>query len=237
MGNRVRVATAECAGCHFIFPKPEMRQVEWREGAGYESGRRTDRFNTMNQRTGYSVSQGRWRRGRRVAVWYCIDCFDLHRRSVRHRRFWTAALCLGALTAFWFMLPNSPTSQQGNLKLFEAEDRASPTQRLVGDQAGKLMVPPSTDEQVLAVEGQQSERMPGDLDNKDPIQPDPSNTPQIMQAINAAFQSGETTRWQSEGASGYAVPSEKEPDSGCRTIFYTIDTVSPTYQSPEQTIC
>lgn len=58
----------------------------------------------------------------------------------------------------------------------------------------------------------------------------------IRSAMNAAFQSGETVRWETDGAKGYAVPSDPEPSTGCRRVHYSDDSRSGWTSQPE-TIC
>jgi len=58
----------------------------------------------------------------------------------------------------------------------------------------------------------------------------------VRSAMNAAFQSGETVRWEADGTKGYAVPSEPDATSGCRQVHYSDDSRSGWTSQPE-TIC
>jgi hypothetical protein len=63
------------------------------------------------------------------------------------------------------------------------------------------------------------------------VDAEPSVT-EIDQAIRHAFDEGKPVRW----SRGYAVPSETEPSTGCRQIYYSIDGRDG-WQSPTSTIC
>lgn len=71
---------------------------------------------------------------------------------------------------------------------------------------------------------------------QDPVQIFPGPTSEIDTAMAAAFKSGSPVRWESADAKGYAVPSEIEASTGCRSLYYSDDSKSGWTSSP-QTIC
>ena len=77
---------------------------------------------------------------------------------------------------------------------------------------------------------------------QDPPAPMPSpfdseSSPAIRAAMSRAIETGETQRWSDSGHEGYVLVSPSEPTSGCRSVYYTIDTDKPAWKSPTQTIC
>ena len=46
---------------------------------------------------------------------------------------------------------------------------------------------------------------------------------QVEKAMRQAFQEGHPVRWKGNGLKGYAVPSEPQAETGCRNIYYSID--------------
>lgn len=65
--------------------------------------------------------------------------------------------------------------------------------------------------------------------------PRPSATA-IDLAMRQAFETGSPVRWEDGGEKGYAVPSEPQADSGCRAVYYSLDSREG-WQSPTKTIC
>lgn len=55
---------------------------------------------------------------------------------------------------------------------------------------------------------------------------------EIELAVQRAFESGKPVRW----ANGYAIPSEPEPSTGCRSVYYSIDEREG-WQSAARTVC
>lgn len=55
-------------------------------------------------------------------------------------------------------------------------------------------------------------------------------------AIQEALETGNPVRWSANGEQGYVVPSAPQEETGCRTIYYSIDS-QPSWQSPQETIC
>jgi hypothetical protein len=59
--------------------------------------------------------------------------------------------------------------------------------------------------------------------------------PEVAAAIERAFASGRPERWSANGEKGYAIPSAAEPSSGCKSIYYSVD--SSGFQSEPQKVC
>lgn len=57
----------------------------------------------------------------------------------------------------------------------------------------------------------------------------------IESAMAEAFKSGASVRVEGSGTTGYAVPSEPDHSSGCRTVAFTID--GDTQSSQSKTLC
>lgn len=96
-----KAATAECPGCHFRFPKPEMVAVEERVGRQYVPGRKTTKRDSEHHVTGYSEAEGRWTKGRLVTRWFCRPCYAVYRsRKMR----WMIVKAIGYVAAFLFIL-------------------------------------------------------------------------------------------------------------------------------------
>lgn len=101
MTTATKAATAECAGCHFRFPKPEMVAVEERVGRQYIRGRKTTKRDSEHHVTGYSEAEGRWTKGRLVTRWFCQPCHNTYRsRQMR----WMIAKAIGYGIAFLALL-------------------------------------------------------------------------------------------------------------------------------------
>lgn len=66
--------------------------------------------------------------------------------------------------------------------------------------------------------------------------PDLSDSNALSDAKRAAFVTGEASRWSDRGFEGYAVPSEAEPESGCRNVYFTLDNMDG-WQSPTELLC
>ena len=97
---RGEAAKAECAGCHYRFPKPEMHQVSWVEGGGYSGNTTTQYYNRYGMRGGRSVRPGRIRRGRQKQAWYCDECYQ----KVLKERWITFFVCLAILAGLFLAL-------------------------------------------------------------------------------------------------------------------------------------
>lgn len=70
---------AECQGCHYLFPKPDMKKVVTRVGGGYTPPRTTTKLDKNLQPVGYSQSQGTYRQGREKTLWFCSECYEKHK--------------------------------------------------------------------------------------------------------------------------------------------------------------
>lgn len=58
----------------------------------------------------------------------------------------------------------------------------------------------------------------------------------IDRAMRKAFEAGQPVRWESNGLQGYAIPSAPQEETGCRSLYYSIDS-RPDWQSKPETIC
>lgn len=67
-------------------------------------------------------------------------------------------------------------------------------------------------------------------------------TPEIVEdseielAMKTAFSTGSPVRWESGNRKGYAVPSDVEPSTGCRSVYYSEDN-RPSWTSQPTTMC
>lgn len=64
---------------------------------------------------------------------------------------------------------------------------------------------------------------------------DPGRRAAVREAVQKAFSSGETQRWEDGGLKGYAVASSPSTD-GCRNISYSVDSL-PDAQFPPVKVC
>lgn len=59
----------------------------------------------------------------------------------------------------------------------------------------------------------------------------------LSDAIQKALSSGEPTRWKDADLAGYVVVSEPQPETGCRSMYYSIDTENPEWLSNVSVVC
>ena len=58
----------------------------------------------------------------------------------------------------------------------------------------------------------------------------------IEVAMQEAFEKGQPIRWKGDSLKGYAVPSDVQAETGCRSIYYSIDSYE-NWQSPIREYC
>lgn len=254
MSLRGRAATTECCACHYIFPKPEMRQVRRTVGGGWKGGRKTTRYNRSGNATGYSRTERYYRQGRTVVDWYCSECYVTYARKRRIG-------CIGLLVAVFvaFIVLNSigsrnkqrAVSANPGYEAVDVEDSIEPQVLPVGEQdpvgTAELQHGLVETEDLGADYAANSEL---ELTQESVLEPladqgasdppagiTPENSSTLRAAISKAVATTQTQRWSARGHGGYAVASSREPASGCVTVYFTVDTVQPNWSSPHQTIC
>lgn len=60
--------------------------------------------------------------------------------------------------------------------------------------------------------------------------------PAVARALDQAFRTGRPARWKTSGRSGYALASEQQEGTGCRSMVYTVDD-QPGWQSSPHLAC
>lgn len=242
MASPLRAATAECRGCNYIFEKPGMGLVSETVGGGYQRGRATNRYDKHGFFTGSSRTEGSYKKGRKVQYWLCADCYA--RRSRRRLVAWGL---IGAVAVGGFSFVSQ--SHEGREQVAGVEE---PSDQLSKEYASspemlsyQAEASPSAD---TAEPANQEVPSPAESAVQDSAALDareansfayltPETSTELSDAIAKAVHSGSAIRWSDGGQQGYVVVSELEPQTGCRSVFYTVDNRKEEWHSPTETIC
>lgn len=213
-----RIAEAECATCHRIRPKTEMRPVRVRRKSGSSFGfwhsARTGNSNSRSQRTGESYHASYAHQ----EMWVCKGC-------KKPRSDWTPAhyafLLILALLAWIILSPSSRTDDGTGQEKSNVPAPETDNDRRTDDQD----VPPRGETSDPSPEEQKS---PSPAPHPEiPDAPYRFDAPQILDAQIKAVSAGRPIRWRAGRHTGYAVPSEVTvgPDTGiqCRNVYATLD--------------
>lgn len=242
MASPLRAATAECRGCNYIFEKPGMRLVSETVGGGYQRGRTTNRYDKRGFFTGSSRTEGSYKEGRKVQYWLCADCNA--RRSTRRLVAW--GLIGAAVVGGFSYLSRSHEGQEQVAGMdspgdqFSEKYASSPEMRTYEAEASPAVdtaepanqeVPPPADSAV------QDSTVLDAREAKSFTYLTPETSTELSDAIAMAVHSGSAIRWSDGDQQGYVVVSELEPQTGCRSVFYTVDNRKEEWRSPTETIC
>lgn len=124
------------------------------------------------------------------------------------------------------------------------EDRQAESSYVPGESPQQGELTPQSDFQVApAVEPSENET---DVTSATPVEVSPNIASAdevgefpvraVESAMQQAFETGEPTRWEGGDLAGYAVPSAAQVSTGCRGIYYSIDSRAG-WQSPVKMIC
>lgn len=238
-----RAATTECCRCHYIFPKPEMRQVRKNIGGGFQPGRRTDRYTRDGKPTGYSQTQDQWRSGRTITLWYCATCYVAYARSRRRFILGFAAL-LSLLIALPWILGIGVNGAFHERKSSVTSPRTAPAIEPTPSSTLVATTPANAkeiDPKTALPTDQENSGPTSTIAKPDPLRPPhrmtPEESPELRRAMSKALATGIAQRWRDGETAGWVVVSPIEQQSGCRSEYYSIDTPTPAWNSPNQTIC
>lgn len=199
-----RIAEAECATCHVIRPKTEMRPVRVRRKSGSSFGfwrsSRSDRLGE-SYRTSYSHNE----------MWVCRGC-KAPRSDWTPLHFAAAALALwlGYLIVTPFLSHGSATSAENGQELVAANGKgdgfAGDTQALDSDAAATDSAVSGSSAEAEGAAEDEIEAANATVGSAviQPSDPDPID---IARARNTALTTGSAVTWESNGASGWVTVS------------------------------
>ena len=242
MASPLRAATAECRGCNYIFEKPGMRLVSETVGGGYQRGRTTNRYNKHGFFTGSSRTEGSFKAGRKFQYWLCADCHA--RRSRRRLVAW--GLVGAAVVGGFSYLSQSHEGQEQVAGMnkpgdqFSEEYGSSPEMPSYEVEASPAVDTAEPENQEVSPPADSAVQDSAALDAREAqsfTYLTPETSTELSDAIAKAVHSGSAIRWSDGGQQGYVVVSEIEPQTGCRSVFYTVDNRKEEWRSPTETIC
>lgn len=230
-----RVAEAECATCHLIRPKSEMRPVRvrrksassfgfWQSASSANRGS-SDHRGGQSYHTSYAHHE----------MWVCKGC-------KKPRSDWTPAhyafvLFLGFL-AWLFFSPGTGTPSSSDLTTNKYEMTASePEYSEKTDDDGPLAGGESSHPDLKLDE------LPTPTDTSSEVSyvQFEFNIPEILNAQVKAVSAGRPIRWKAGGYSGYAVPSDvtiaHETQVQCRNVYASATINGTNQQSPVTRMC
>jgi hypothetical protein len=222
-----RIAEAECATCHLIRPKTEMREVRVRRKSGSSFGFWNSNLSSNTDYKSHRSGQSYRTSYAHREVWVCKGC-------KRPRSDWTpahyAALFAFALFVWIFFVPTSERKSNASTQTGVTDTSALqiPAEQLAG--ANELEAPAPDNEPVEA---------PPLSSSQSPVEQIDFGVSEVLEAETKAASAGKPTRWKSDGHKGYAVPSEATiaPGTGaqCRNVYATADGLDQ--QSPVVRFC
>lgn len=219
-----------------------MRLVSGTVGGGYQRGRTTNRYDKRGIFTGSSRTEGSYKEGRKVQYWLCADCYA--RRSRRRLVVW--GLIGAAVTGGFSYLSQSHEGLEQVAGMDKPDDQfseeyaSSPEMPFYEAEPSPEMDTPEPANQEVSPHADSAAQDSTALDAREAnsftyLTPETSN--ELSYAIAKAVHSGSAIRWSDGGQQGYVVVSELEPQTGCRSVFYTVDNRKEEWRSPTETIC
>jgi len=236
-------AMGECQGCHYRFPKPEMKKVITTVGGGYTPPRTTTRLNKNLQPTGYSKSQGTYRQGREKILWFCPECYEKRKSEgdlawgciIRALLIFLAGFIV---VSIFFSIVEDRKSENK-----EPEIQALPA---VSSELSKSEI----DSQVPS--GEDLNSLDGNdpaLEQSPPAQPNSASDPEFAEdadaprigaqsspggvrtsrvialraAVVAAITSGESQDWNHYAESGSVIVQGIDPSTKCPILYFTVN--------------
>lgn len=245
-------AQCECATCGAIRYKNEMRLVSVRRIVGKSYGSGSSRRSGSSNSTSYGGNQpSRYRSGSsqstrissssrthmsRDRVWICKGCkAPKSDWSPAQRSFVIGAV--GLVAFFGLQVAGGASNheqaeheqnQQVDTSLADSDASPNPAQDVDGSKTSSSPSAP------LMPDVKDADETASGTDV--PVAPQMPTQGAVDRAMQRAFERGESVRWEDGDLKGYAVPSEPEASSGCRSIYYSIDG-RPGWQSATKTIC
>jgi hypothetical protein len=231
-----RVAQAECATCHIIRPKTEMRPVRVRRKSGSSFGFWGSRYSGDSGYHGNRTGQSYRTSYSHQEAWVCKGC-------KKPRSDWTpvhyTALGIAALILLALFSGRSSTDEAAQ-KQFPVENAAVDT-----DSSSVAAASSVPKEEALASDNALTTRTENNAESAAPVDT-PSSAPfdftaaEVADAEAKAVQTGRPIRWNSAGYSGYAVPSAAVANASgaeCRNVYSTASIDGVEQRSPVQQMC
>jgi hypothetical protein len=236
---------AECQGCHYRFPKPEMKKVLTSVGGGYTPPRTTTKLNKSWQPIGYSQSQGTYRRGREKTLWFCPECYETRKAGQMRGGLYVVLVVLGLLVASVIfsgdkrerssaasanqaevepaVAVGSQTQDADNLPEGQADETS------VGlEEEGSLPGGETAAEldQVAAADTSTGDDVSAIATMKAPGGATTSNVIALREAVAAAVTTRQSQTWSHYNESGSVVVVGIDPKSQCPIMYFTVNEVS-----------
>lgn len=242
MPNLKKPAMAECQGCHYRFPKPDMEKVVIFEGGGYTPPRTTTRLNKKLEPVGYSQSQGVNRQGRKKTLWFCKDCYEKRKADIRQQ--WIFGIISALVLLLGFFIFQAVTGNQsqrvssyrsGNSELTAAapeysgadgSQRAQASEEEIASDGNSAEVTshdfPVTGQTAVA-EASSNSSSPSIGSQSSPGGVRTSNVLALRAAVVAAIVSGENQSWSHFAESGSVIVQGIDPSSQCPILSFTVN--------------
>lgn len=224
----MRYANRECHDCHGIFSANEMVHASDRVKSGESF---TQRKNSAGQWSTPSSKSTRYSNRERLI---CSACS--RKRFLTKLTAGVAAIgviCVFAARPERQHSVTKPPQESARPDVAANGDTAVPLESIVEpptgnlNRAASLVAPASIGPQYnvdSSADGGGSPKVPqsSQIASSSYLENDPKALPEVGNAIQKAFGSGHSERWQAGKLNGYAVPS-KASATGCRNVGYTVD--------------
>ncbi|MCP5389169.1 MAG: hypothetical protein H6915_05330 [Novosphingobium sp.] len=176
--------------------------------------------------------------------WYCRECYDSYKKEQHDlfvdlfQKFIFVALIIGVIIFLNYKFRNE----------IDTENLNSPQMEMTSESYEIIGAEVDTPENVMEdyTAAMPSESQGTSMQAREEMEATELNVPDLerletshalKKAISKALGSGEAQRWSAYGSAGYVVVSAVEPQSGCRSLYYSIDTERPAWQSETRTVC